>query len=83
LAQIERREARIQHIHSAVSNSVDHEEYHPGTPNVHHIIWKSQARLENILLFLRKHAGDPAVAVRDNLNTVLLPYADSSLGFHS
>jgi hypothetical protein len=86
LAQIERREARIRRIRektSAVGNPVDREEYHPGAPNVHHVIGKSQARPENILLFLRKHAGDPAVVVRDNLKTVVFPYTDSLVGFRS
>jgi hypothetical protein len=86
LAQIERREARIRRIRekiSAVGNSVDHEEYHPGTPNAHHIIGKSQARPENIFLFQRNHAGDPAAAVRDNSKTVVFLHADLLLEFRS
>jgi hypothetical protein len=64
LAQIERRQARIRRIHEkhqASNRPVN--PFNPGSPNEHHNIGKSQNQPENIPLFLRKHSGDPAIAV--------------------
>jgi hypothetical protein len=68
LAQIECRQARIRHIrekHQASDGSVN--QFIPGPPNEHHSIGKSQNQPENIPSFLRKHSGDPAIAVLSDL----------------
>jgi hypothetical protein len=64
LAQIERRQVRIRRIRDRhkTANRPD-AEIPPGMPNVHHVIGKSQNQPESIPMFLRKHAGDPAIAV--------------------
>jgi hypothetical protein len=68
LAQIERRQARIRRIrekHQAGDRPVN--QFNPGSPNEHHNIGNSQNQPENIPLFLRKHSGDPAIAVGSDL----------------
>jgi hypothetical protein len=64
MTQIERRQTRIRRIHERYRNAgkTAHEEV-PNTPEVHHVIGKSQNHPEIIPLFLRKYAGDPAVKV--------------------
>ena len=61
---MERREARIRRIRDKLQHANRKtDEFLPGTPNVHHVIAKSQNRPEHIPSFLRKHVGDPAIAV--------------------
>jgi len=64
MTQIERRQARIRRIrasHRRVGNSSDKD--NARSPEVHHIIGKSQNFHENIPLFLEKNRHDPAVKV--------------------
>ena len=64
MARIERRQSRIRSIHErnrTLGTSV--KESVPRTMGVHHVIGDSQNHPENITMFLRKHAGDPAVKV--------------------
>jgi hypothetical protein len=61
MTKIERREARIRRIRQRLGKSTNEEV--AISPDVHHIIGKTQNHPENITLFLQKHIGDPAVKV--------------------
>jgi hypothetical protein len=66
LTQIERRQARIRRIHEQhhkCGKPQNEQVQVASTPDVHHVIGKSQNHPKHITLFLRKHAGDPAVKV--------------------
>jgi hypothetical protein len=66
MTQIERRQNRIRRIRAQhPKDGKTAQEDVPNTPEVHHIIGKSQNHPENIPLFLQKYAGDPAVKVLD------------------
>jgi hypothetical protein len=64
LTQIERRQARLRHLRARHQKAgTPPREEVAATPDMHHVIGKSQNYPENIPLFLQKHAGDPAIKV--------------------
>ena len=64
MTRIERRQARIRRIRERYRDAggAVHEKV-PDTPDVHHVIGKSQNYPQVIPLFLKKYEGDPAVKV--------------------
>jgi len=62
LAFIERCQARIHHIH-AQKEAQKRDDPSPDTPDLHHVIGKSQNFPEDIGTFIQKNLDDPAVNV--------------------
>lgn len=67
LTQIERRQARLRRIKAQFPNRLNHKQADKIERNLrdHHNIGLSQYSYEHIGTFLRVHAEDPAVKVRE------------------
>jgi hypothetical protein len=64
LTHIERRQARLRAIRARHRNAGIPNEEVEVKPEAHHIIGKSQNFPDNVSLFLKKFAGDPATKVK-------------------
>jgi hypothetical protein len=61
---MERRESRLRRIRAKLSANESQVEPVADTPQEHHHIGISQNQYEDIGIFLRTNAGDPAINVR-------------------
>ena len=63
LASIERHQAHIRRIRSQ-REAWKRDDPSPDTPDLHHIIGKSQNFPEDLSVFVQKNSDDPAIKVR-------------------
>ncbi|KAG6906368.1 hypothetical protein DXG01_014299, partial [Tephrocybe rancida] len=74
IARIERREAHVRRIEARTSplDRADNETVRQATPDVHHVIGKTENLPLHVGIFVNDHAGDPAIRVRITLTNRLV-----------